>query len=740
MLSWRLRRLAGALWVALLGAGPAGAFEIETAQPSAIDYGARPRSDGWVDFGLHAPAATTVDLLLYAAPDDRTPANIVPMTQSANGDWGIRVRGSGIKPGLMYLYRETGQGTASAQAPFGTVLNAYFVLGDPYAYRTQDVRYSAVFSSAPFVDVAEPVYAGGGKSVVYDHAADPTPSHVAIRPEDLVLYELHVQDYTARIPSLSPEARGTYLGLAQSGLKTPGGLTAGIDHLVELGINAVELMPVMQYDEETASSALRLNHWGYMTTSFFAPEARYASKPGQEVVELKQLVQAFHDRGIAVFMDVVYNHTGEGSWVQDGRLAYKCYDFCADIPEIYRKAPNGGFANNSGTGNDVDFSGGDRFTKRMALDSLAAWYGNYGIDGFRFDLARMLADGSTDAANWVNLDPRFAAAHLHAEPWDNGGQWWDFMDSAGWDFRNNRWAKWLGKYRDDARLFSQSNLRNPGLLKQLIEGRGAVPNSSAPASSKPWRSINFLAVHDGYTLRDCMIFNDPDGSQNCWDSGGDEDLRRKREKLLLGLLLTSNGAPLLQEGDEFGRTKSGFGQDAARNSYDLESTSGDTAMNDVNWIDWSLKDGSNSASGYGRELSEWTQGLIALRKRWTHFRKPDFADYAPNPRSQPGDPANDGRLSYAWEGPATGAPSQLAAIWWGHPGEPDLMVIYNENWAPFTVTNLGDWSRQPWKVIARSWEPRGQDLCTLSDWTACPNAGQSFAVEGRSMTILAASR
>jgi hypothetical protein len=102
-----------------------------------------------------------------------------------------------------------------------------------------------------------------------------------------------------------------------------------------------------------------------------------------------------------------------------------------------------------------------------------------------------------------------------------------------------------------------------------------------------------------------------------------------------------------------------------------------------------------------------------LRKRWTHFRKPDFADYAPNPRSQPGDPANDGRVSYAWEGPAAGDPSQLAAIWWGHPNEPDLMVIYNENWTPFTVTNLGDWSQQPWKVLARSWEPSGQDLCAL---------------------------
>ena len=741
----RLTCLAGALGSLFIGAGRASAFDIETAPPSsAVDYGAHPRSDGWVDFALHAPAASTIDLLLYDAPGAVAPVNVVPMTKSANGDWGVRVRGSGIGPGLMYLYRATGQGTATGAAPFGTVLNGNFVLGDPYAYRTEDVRYSTVYASTPFVDTAAPVYAGGGKSVVYDHAADPAPGHVAIRPEDLVVYELHVQDYTARLSGLPPEERGAYLGLAQGGLKTPGGLTAGIDHLVELGVNAVELMPVMQYDEETTSTPGRLNHWGYMTTSFFAPEARYASKPGQEVAELKQLVQAFHDRGVAVIMDVVYNHTAEGDWIVGGRLADKCYDFCDDIPEIYREAGNGFFANDSGTGNDVDYSGGDRFTKRLVRDSLAMWYGAYGVDGFRFDLARVLADGSTNAADWVDQDPRFAAAHLHAEPWDMGGQWWNFMDSAGWDASNNRWAKWVGKYRDDARQFSESDLRNPGLLKQLIEGRGAVPGSSAPASSKPWRSINFVAVHDGYTLRDCMVYNDSDGSQNCWDSGGDEDQRRKREKLLMGLLLTSNGAPLLQEGDEFGRTKSGAGQDGARNSYDQELTAGDTTVNDVNWIDWSLKDGSAAGSpnapNYGRELSDWTRGLIALRQRWTHFRRSDFAEYALGPRSQAGDPANDGRLSYAWEGPAAGDPSQLAAIWWGRPNEPDLMVIYNESWAPFTVTNLGQWSKGPWKVVARSWAPRGEDFCATPDWTACPDAGQAFAVDGRSMAILAAQR
>jgi isoamylase len=744
MFAHRLSCFCCALGLTLLGGCPVAAFELETAPPIATEQGAHPNPDGWVDFGLHAPAAQTVDLLLYDVPDARIATNTVPMVRNAAGDWGVRVRGSGTGPGTLYMYRASGAGTAAPNAPFGTVLDGNIVFGDPYAYRTQEVRYSTVFASPPFVDASQPVYAGGGKSVVYDHAADPAPSHVEINPEDLIVYELHVQDYTAQIADLAPASRGTYVGLAQGGLKTPGGLAAGIDHLVELGVTAVELMPVMEYDEDTTTAPGRMNHWGYMTTNFFAPAVRYATAPDNEIIELKRLVQAFHSRGIAVFMDVVYNHTAEGEWVQDGHLAYKCYGFCVDVPEIYRGTPNGGFTNNSGTGNDVDFSGGDRFTKSLVVDSLAFWYTAYGIDGFRFDLARMLADGSSNAADWIDQDSRFGHAHLHAEPWDLGGQWWDFMDSAGWDWRNNRWAKWLGKYRDGARLFSKSDLKDPDTLKRLIEGRGAVAGSDAAASSKPWRSINFVAIHDGYTLRDCMAVNDNDGSQNCWDSGGDEDLRRRREKLLLGLLLTSNGVPLLQEGDEFGRTKLAAGQDGARNSWDWESVSGDAGVNSINWIDWGLKDGnaagSTNAPGYGRELSDWTEGLIALRKRWTHFRRTDFADYASSARSRPGDGANDGRVSYAWEGPAAGEPSQIAAIWWGRVNEPDLMVVYNENWTPFTVTNLGDWSQRPWKVLARSWLARGSDLCLATDWTTCPDADQTFAVEGRSMAILAAQQ
>jgi glycogen operon protein len=381
----------------------------------------------------------------------------------------------------------------------------------------------------------------------------------------------------------------------------------------------------------------------------------------------------------------------------------------------------------------------------MVNDSLALWYQTFGIDGFRFDLARILADGSSSAADWLDNDGRFSRAHLHAEPWDLGGQWWDFMDSPPWDHRNNRWAKWLGRYRDKIRKFSASNLRSRTQFKQLIEGQGSVSDTSGPAAStQPWRSINFVAVHDGYTMRDCVFFTDTDGSHNCWDSGGDEDLRRKREKLLMGMLLTSQGVPLILQGDEFGRTKSSaLSQADAHNTYNYESSTGDARINNVSWIDWRLKDGDNSDSPngprYGKELFRWTRDLIKLRKEWSHFRRIEFAEFvdqAWNGGSNSGS-RNDGKLTYSWEGPGDGEPTQLAVIWWGKRGEPDVMVIYNEHFNALTVTNLGDWSQGDWKVLGRSWLGDEADFCDLDRWeTACDAAGSSVTLEARSIAVL----
>lgn len=727
----------------MASAGSASGLEFGSSEETR--YGAHIGAEKWVDFVVYAPEATAVDLLLYSDPRARTPKHRVRMTRSGD-DWKVRVRGANVGHGLFYMYQASGMRTVSPERPYGPLFNPAYVLNDPYAYRTDNVRYDAFFNSIPFADREASVYAGGGKSAVYDHSRDRFPGHVKIAPEDLIVYELHVQDYTATLAKLPANQRGTYLGLTRSGLRTPGGLAAGIDHLVELGVNAVELMPVMEYDEQTGNENGRLNHWGYMTTNFLSPEARYAARPGRQVVEFKQLVRAFHDRGIAVFMDVVYNHTGEqGPWVADGRLAAKCFNLmCLAADRVYRGTPDKRhYLNNTGTGNDLDFSGSERYSKQLVRDSLALWHEVYGIDGFRFDLARILAEGSDDAADWVDNDPRYAAAHLHAEPWDMGGQWWDFMDSSGWSADNNRWAKWLGRYRDKVRRFSQSALKNPGAFKQLIEGYGSVSDGEGPAaSSRPWRSVNLVAVHDGYTLRDCTWFNDSDGSQNCWDSNQDEEERRKRQKLLLGVLLTSQGVPVILQGDEFGQSKAGASsQEGARNSYNYESSTGDLAVNRVNWVDWRLKDGDNSASPsgprYGTELFQWTRGLITLRKQWSHFRRSEFAPYVSEAPDDRAGPINDGKYTYTWEGPASGEPSQLAVVWWGKAGEPDLMVVYNERWEPFTVNNLGDWSQGNWRILGRSWLGSGQQLCRPDNWQkSCPEAGDLITVAGRSLAIL----
>ncbi|HOL65065.1 MAG TPA: alpha-amylase family glycosyl hydrolase [Accumulibacter sp.] len=740
----RLIRHAGSL-AALLVFVSKPLAALESANSEETRYGAHVGTDRWVHFVVHAPLASAVDLLLYDSSTAQKPKSRLAMRQEGD-DWKLKVRNSRLGPGSYYMYQATGPREVSADRPYGTLFNGNYVLNDPYAYLTGNVNYSTFFTATPFVDMGSPVYGGGGKSRIYNHSLDQFPGHVAIAPQDLVLYELHIQDFTAALPGLPARERGTYRGLTRVGLKTPGGLAAGLDHLVELGVNAVELMPVMEYDEQTGNEAGRLNHWGYMTSNFFAPEARYAARPGQQVVEFKDLVRALHARGIAVFMDVVYNHTAEGVWRNDQRLAAKCFNvMCLATREIYRPSADPRYYNNdTGTGNDIDYSGSERFSKRLVRDSLAMWHQVYGIDGFRFDLARILAVGSENAADWVDNDPRYAAAHLHAEPWDTGGQWWDFMDDGpGWSAENNRWAKWLGRYRDKMRRFSKSDLRSPGEFKQLIEGRGAVSDGQGPAaSSRPWRSINFLAVHDGYTLRDCTWFNDNDGSQNCWDSGSDEETRRIRQKLLLGVLLTSQGVPLILQGDEFGQSKAGAqSQEGARNSYNYESTTGDPAINRVNWLDWRLKDGDNSVtpSGarYGRELFDWTRRLIAMRKQWSHFRRSDFAPYVEGRPDDRSGRFNDGAYTYSWEGPGKGEATQLAVIWWGKAGEPDLMVIYNENPQDFTVDNLQDWSQGQWKILARSWLPAGEDFCAASDWQSqCPEAGSSVSVAGRSMAIL----
>ncbi len=643
------------------------------------------------------------------------------------------------------MYRAQGPQDISADDQFGRMFNEHYAARRPVRLQNPERRVlRSCSTSTPFTDIKVPIYAGGGKSLVYDHAADAFPGHVRIEPEDLIVYELHVQDYTARLEALEPGLRGTYLGLAQSGLTTPGGLAAGIDHLVELGVTAVELMPVMEYDEETGNVAGRLNHWGYMTTNFFAPEARYAAVEGEQVIELKQLVKAFHDRGIAVFLDVVYNHTGEqGPWVRAGAAGRQVLQ-----PHVHGAPP--GLSRHPGRAVLLQQH---RHRQRRELHGRRRPLHQAAGRPTRSASGTTLTASTASASTWRGSSPTAPTAPptgsttMRISPprtcMPSRGTW-AASGGTSWTISAGATPTIAGRSGSGSTATACGASRSPGLrdrsaFKRLIEGYGLTDDGS-PASTRPWRSVNFIAVHDGYTLRDCTFFNDAGGSHNCWDSGGDENLRRERSKLLLGVLLTSQGVPLILQGDEFGRTKSGARSQAdAHNTYNYKSATGDPAINHVNWIDWRLKDGdaggSPNAPAYGQELFDWTRGLIALRKQWSHFRRADFADVR-HGRARTG-AANDGRFTYAWEGPAEGEPSQLAVIWWGKAGEPDLMVVYNEHWEPFTR----DQSRRlvagqlagPGPVVVRR---RGGPLRPSGLGDSCPDAGGAIEVKGRSMAIL----
>jgi pullulanase/glycogen debranching enzyme len=244
---YELKRELTIFALALIASGTLCGQEIkveDVQDTTETRYGAH-FEGAWINFDVFSPDATQVNLLLYATANATLPDQIVPMKKDGN-DWRVRIRGRGVAVGLLYMYQAKGPLDVKPDAEYGQMFNPNYPLSDPYAYDTQDVTYSTVFAFTPVVKATVSCYAGGGKSIVYDHSKDALPDHAKIAPQDLIIYELHVQDYTARIAALDPSRRGTYLGLATSGLKTPQGSSAGIDHLVELGVNAVELMPVIR--------------------------------------------------------------------------------------------------------------------------------------------------------------------------------------------------------------------------------------------------------------------------------------------------------------------------------------------------------------------------------------------------------------------------------------------------------------------------------------------------------------
>ncbi|HEX8002903.1 MAG TPA: glycogen debranching protein GlgX [Mycobacteriales bacterium] len=427
---------------------------------------------------------------------------------------------------------------------------------------------------------------------------------------DSVIYETHVRGFTMRHPGIPEELRGTYAGLAHP---------AAIEHLTNLGVTAVELLPVHQYvqDHYLAQKGLR-NYWGYNTIGFLAPHHAYSSSGtrGQQVQEFKRMVQALHEAGIEVILDVVYNHTAEGN--HDGpTLSFRGIDNAAyyrlveDDPRYYMDY--------TGTGNSLRVR--HPHVLQMIMDSLRYWVTDMHVDGFRFDLAATLArefydvDRLSAFFDLVQQDPVVSQVKLIAEPWDVG--------EGGYQVGNfpPLWTEWNGKYRDTVRDYWRGEAATLAEFASRLTGSSDLYESDG---RRPYASVNFITAHDGFTLDDLVSYNDKhndangegnaDGeshnrSWNCGAEGPTDDLavvelRERQKRNFLTTLFVSQGIPMLLGGDEMGRTQGGN-----NNAYCQD--------NEISWYDW-------DDARHNDVLLKFTRRLARLRREHPVFRRRRF--------------------------------------------------------------------------------------------------------------------
>ena len=505
-----------------------------------------------------------------------------------------------IEPGQRYGFRVHGPSTPE----LGQWCNPSKLLLDPYAKAIEGqiewheamfpYRFDNPLGSRNNADSASFV----PKSIVTNPYFDWGHDRPLNRPpHETVIYEVHIKGFTTRHPAIPPELRGTYAGLAHP---------AAINYLTQLGITAVELLPLHQFihDAHLVQRGLR-NYWGYNSIGYFAPHNEYASRGqrGQQVQEFKQMVKTLHEAGIEVILDVVYNHTAEGNHLGP-MLSFKgidnaaYYRLVADNPRYYMDY--------TGTGNTLNMR--HPHVLQLIMDSLRYWLLEMHVDGFRFDLAATLARELHDVDrlaaffDLVQQDPVVSQSKLIAEPWDVG--------AGGYQVGNfpPLWSEWNGKYRDCVRDFWRSQDQTLAEFADRFTGSSDLYGNTG---RRPYASINFITAHDGFTLHDLVSYNDKhnevngennrDGeshnrSWNCGVEGPSDDpdvlaLRARQQRNFLATLFLSQGVPMLLGGDEIGRTQQGN-----NNAYCQD--------NALSWYDWDQIDD---------DLLAFTQRLIRFR-------------------------------------------------------------------------------------------------------------------------------
>ena len=557
------------------------------------------------NFALYSESAASVELCLFDEHGVET--RLTLPEHHAHVHHGYL---AGIGPGQRYGFRVQGDWNPGE----GLRANPAKLLIDPYAKAVEgDVRWSpAVFGH----DLASPHLANPTDSapfmprcVVVDDSFDwGDDQHPRTPWHETCIYEAHVRGLTMTHPEVPPELRGTYAGMAHP---------AVIRHLVELGVTAVELMPVHHFvPEGFAVEAGLTNYWGYATAAFFAPHGPYSASGdgGQQVVEFKQLVKALHAAGLEVLLDVVYNHTSEGT--ADGpTLSMRGIDNAT----YYRldESDRGRYQDFTGTGNSLNVR--HPAALHLVMDSLRYWVVEMHVDGFRFDLASTLArefyevDRLASFFDLIHQDPVINRTKLIAEPWDVG--------PGGYQVGNfpPLWSEWNAQFRDDVRDFWRGSHGSLADFAYRFTGSSDLYDSGG---RRPTASINFITAHDGYTLGDLVRYehkhnlangeNNRDGHDDnrSWNGGAEgpsddpeiELNRRRRAQSMMATLLLSQGVPMISGGDEIGRTQHGN-----NNAWSQD--------NDTSWHDWSSVDTTMLAL---------TRYVIDIRRNHPTFRRRGF--------------------------------------------------------------------------------------------------------------------
>ncbi len=687
------------------------------------------RTPGGVNFAVYSSRASGMQLVLYDGDtgDASVEIDLDPRLNRTGDIWHVRVLHTATERlrGLRYVWKADGPMDGSR----GLYFDSRRPLLDPYAR-----AYSGV-NAWGRPDLPHPERGGSSaitprrcrlaSNKVFDWEGD-VPLLTPI--QDTIIYELHVRGFT-NDPSSGVSRPGTFLGLTEK-----------IPYLLDLGVTAVELMPVFEFDEnenmrtDPRSGRPLLNFWGYSPIGFFCPNTSYAVDSGDAGVisEFREMVKKFHQAGLEVYLDVVFNHTAEGD-ERGPTISFRGLD----NPTYYMLDEHGRYRNYSGCGNT--FNCNHPVVRSFIVDVLHYWTAFMHVDGFRFDLASILGrdvDGKVLAnppiLEMISRDPVLANVKLIAEAWDAAG-----LNQVGNFPSYGRWSEWNGYYRDDVRLFWRGDKGMVSRFASRVCGSDDLYRKDGGAG-RPGHTINFITAHDGFTLNDLVSYankhnedngeNNQDGedfnhSQNFGVEGptSDGEIRKKRlrqMKNFFATLLVSQGVPMLLGGDEFCRTQKGN-----NNAYCQD--------NEISWVNWKLAEENTEMRRFVKIMIAFRRSHPVLRRERFFNENNDGIIWYGERENEPDWSENASWLAYFLDG----GQAKLA----DGSADDDMFIMMNasEEWRHFLVPDRG----REWRKMVDTSRPSPEDI--FENPGSAPAVGyrtERFPVEPRSMIVLVAPR